>query len=179
MAEDFYDRLEPKVFKTIARRINNAKKILEIGCGDCRLANYLARHIGCTVIGVDKNDGDFTRGRREGQKLKVSDLVYCIKGDAEYLSSFLAEKFDVCISLYVLHELRKPLKVLKEIKRILNRNGKIIVIDFPKGSAAEELWGEEYYAHKKMEFYLKKCGFKRVNVEFFEGKELAYVTGEK
>lgn len=177
MSKDFYDRLEPMVFKMVAQRIEGVKRVLEIGCGDCRLANFLAHHTGCEMVGIDISEADFTKGKKESRKLKVPHLVNCIKGNAENLSSLLEGKFDICVSLYVLHELEKPLKVLKEAKKILKRKGQIIVIDFPKGSVAEELYDEDYYISREMKSFLQKSGFKYVNIEFLIDKELVYLTG--
>jgi ubiquinone/menaquinone biosynthesis C-methylase UbiE len=179
MTEDFYDRLEPKVFKMVAERIKGSKRIIELGCGNCKLANSLAKKIGCTVVGVDITAAGFSKGKRESRRLKLSHLVNCIKGNAEYLSSFLTEKFDVCISLYVLHELENPLKVLKEVRKVLKQNGEIILIDFPKDSIAEDKWYEKFYPPNKMALFLKKSHFKNVNIEFLGGKELVYLIGKK
>ena len=179
MDKDFYKRLEPTVFQTIAQRLNGAKRVLEIGCGDCRLVNFLVRHTGCEAIGVDISDADFTKGRREGRRLHVSYLVDCIKGDAEHLSSFLTEEFDACISKYVLHELKNPSMVLKETRKVLREHGYIIMIDFPKGSIAEDIWYEKFYSPKEMALFLKKSRFKNINLEFLGGKELVYLTAEK
>jgi len=179
MNKDFYDRLEPAVFKRIAERIRGVEKVLEIGCGDCRLVNYLAQHAGCEMVGIDINDTDFAKGQRETKRLRLSNLVSYVKGNAEHLSSFLRDKFDVCISMYVLHELKNPSTVLKEIREVLKQHGKIIMIDFPKDSIAEDIWCEEYYPPKKMALLLRKSQFKNINLEFMGGKELVFATAEK
>ena len=179
MNEDFYKRLEPAVLQIIAQKLNGAKKVLEIGCGDCRLVNFLVQHTGCEAIGVDISDADFAKGRRESRRLHLSYLVDCIKGNAEHLSSFLTEEFDTCISKYVLHELKNPSMVLREIRKVLKEHGSIIMIDFPKGSIAEDIWYEKFYSPKEMALLLKKARFKNVNIEFLGGKELVYLTAEK
>ncbi len=179
MNKDFYNRLEPSVFKIIAKRIKGVQRVLEVGCGDCRLINFLAWHTDCEMIGVDISDSDFNKGKRESRRLQLSHLVNCIKGNAEHLSSFLTEKFDICISMYVLHELKNPSTVLKEIRKVLKQHGKIIVIDFPKDSIAEDIWYEEFYPPKKMALLLRKSRFKNVSLEFLGGKELVCLTAEK
>ncbi len=179
MNKDFYDRLEPVVFTRIAQRIKGVKRVLEIGCGDCKLVNFLARHAGCQTTGVDISDEDFTKGRKESRRMQLSHLVNYIKGNAENLSSFLLEEFDACIAMYVLHELKNPSTVLREVRKILKQHGKIIVIDFPKNSIAEDIWYEEYYTPRKMVLMLRKSRFKKINLEFLGGKELVYLTAEK
>lgn len=179
MNRNFYNQLKPKVFKMVAKRIKGSKRVIEIGCGDCALANFLAKKICCTVVGVDINDEGLSTGKRESRRLRLSHLVNCIKGNAERLSSFLTEEFDACISLYVLHELKNPSTVLKEARKVLKRHGTIIVIDFPKNSIAEDIWYEEFYSPEKMASLLRKSRFRNVNLEFLGGKELVYLTAEK
>lgn len=179
MNKDFYHNLEPAVFRKIAQRIKGAKRVLEIGCGDCRLVNFIAQYAGGETIGVDISDTDFTKGKRESRRLHVSHLVRCIKGDAEHLSSFLTDEFDVCVSFYVLHELKNPSAVFTEVRKVLKQHGKIIVIDFPKGSIAEDIWYEKFYSPKKMALLLYKSRFKDIKLEFLGGKELVYLTAEK
>jgi hypothetical protein len=69
--------------------------------------------------------------------------------------------------------------VLKEIRKVLRVHGSIIMIDFPKGSIAEEIWYEKFYSPKEMALFLKKSRFKNINLEFLGGRELVYLTAEK
>ncbi len=179
MNKDFYHNLEPAVFRKIAQRINGVQRVLEIGCGDCRLVNFLAQYARCETIGVDINDADFAKGKRQSRRMHLSHLVSCIKGDAEHLSSFLTDDFDVCIAFYVLHELKNPSAVFTEVRKVLKQHGRIIVIDFPKGSIAEDIWYEKFYSPKKMALLLRKSHFKDIKLEFLGGKELVYLTAEK
>jgi len=179
MSQTLYDRLKPKVFKMVAKRIEGAERVIEIGCGDCRLANFLAKKNCCTVVGIDITDAGFSTGKRESRRLHLSHLVNCIKGNAEYLSKFITDKFDACISFYVLHELKNPSAVLKEVRKVLKKEGKIIVIDFPKDSIAEDIWYEDFYRPRNMVSLLRKSRFKNINLEFLGGKELVYLTAEK
>lgn len=172
-----YDQLEPLVYELIAKKVKDAEAILEIGCGDCRLTSFLAQRTGHDLVGIDITDEKFPKAKENAQHLGIANLVNYIKGNAERLSLFLTKKFDAVISMYVLHELERPLKVLEEAKRVLKENGKIIIVDFPKGSIAEDIWDEKYYTPKEVETLLKKAGFKQIKIEFLTGQELVLATG--
>ena len=177
--ETIYDKIEDRLYRMIAKKLKAAKHILDIGCGDCQLVNFLAKETKNKVIGIDiKNEG-FAEGGREARKFGVSDLVKCIKGDAQSPSSLHNEKFEAAVCVYAFHEFEKPLKVLKEIKEFLKGEGKIIIVDFIKGSTAEKLWSERYYIPDQVKSLLKKAGFNKIQTEFPEDKELVLVEGVK
>lgn len=174
-----YDEIENRLYEMITQRVKNSEYILDVGCGDCQLVNKLARETKSKVIGIDIHDFGFAKGRNEAKRLGVSDLVKCIKGDAQFLTSVFDEKFDVAISVYALHEYKKPVKILKEVNRALKPRGKIFIIDFIKGSTAERLWSERYYTPNQIKDLLKKSSFNDIETEFPEKKELVFIQGRK
>jgi ubiquinone/menaquinone biosynthesis C-methylase UbiE len=173
---DYYDRIEPHVFQRVVEIIGRPERVIEIGCGDCRLANFIARAIGCTVLGIDTDTQGFAAARRQSKKLKVSHLVNTMKHDAENLTSLCPPKFDCCVSIYVLHELAHPLKVLSQVRKVLRRNGKMLLIDFPTGTVAEQLYDEKYYSARMMQSFLKRAGFRKISLEYFNVNQLALFT---
>lgn len=170
---DYYDKFEPEVFQRVVDIIGKPERVIEIGCGDCRLGNFIAGAIGCTVLGVDIDTQFFNSGKKQSKQLRVAHLVKSIKHNAEHLTDLSPPKFDCCVSIYVLHELEHPLNVLIQVHRVLRRKGKMVLIDFPKGSIAEELYDEEYYSARTMHSLLRKAGFKKISIEYFKKKQLA------
>ncbi len=175
---NIYDRLEPEVYEAIAQRLRSSESILEIGCGDCRLVNLLAQKTGNRVLGIDIAGTEFPEAKEIAKKLGVSHLVNCIKGDAENLSSLFSQKFEATVSMYVLHELEKPAKVLKEAKKVLKGGGEIILVDFLKGSTAEKIWAEDYYTPEEIQSLLEEAEFEKIRIELFGERDLALVSGE-
>ncbi len=173
---DYYDRIEPRVFERVVEIIGKPERVIEIGCGDCRLGNFIARSTGCRVLGIDTDTQFFNTARSQSKKHKVTHLVKTMKHDAGDLTSLDLPKFDCCVSLYVLHELAFPLKVLRQVRKVLRRRGKIVLIDFPTGSIAEELYDEKYYSAQTMHSYLKHADFKNITVEYFNDHQLALFT---
>jgi len=177
--ETIYDKIENRLYEMIVERIKNSKHVLDVGCGECKLANYIAKATKSKVIGIDINDDGFTKGRKEAVRLGVSDLVRRIKIDARCFASVINEKMDVAVSMYAVHEFEKPVEVLKEVNKVLKPDGKILIIDFIKGSTAEKTWSERYYTPNQIKGLLKKAGFNKLETEFPEAKELVFVQGIK
>ncbi len=170
---DYYDRFEPAVFQRIVEIIGRPQRVVEIGCGDCRLGTFIARTVGCSVVCIDTDTQGFATGKRHSKKSAVAHLVRMIQHDAEDLTSLCPPKFDCCVSIYVLHELEHPVKVLTQVRKALKRNGKMVLVDFPRGSIAERLYDEEYHSTRMMQSFLKRAGFKKITVEYFKKKQLA------
>ena len=38
--ETIYDKIENRLYEMIVERIKNSKHVLDVGCGECKLANY-------------------------------------------------------------------------------------------------------------------------------------------
>lgn len=176
---NIYDEMEEELFEMIADRVGKGNLVLDVGCGECRLANRLASERGCKVTGVDIRDSGFFTARREAEGLDVSDLVECRRMDAGRLTSFLDESFDTAVSVYALHEFEQPLEVLSEVRKVLRPAGKMILIDFLKGSTAERLWSERYYTTREIKGMMKKAGFGTIRLSFPRERELVFVEASK
>ena len=164
--ETCYDKLEPKIYGKIAQTIRRVSPILDIGCGDGRLVNFLALKLGKKIFGVDLSDTGFKEARRKAKLKNVSGMVEFVKSDASHLDVFGDEFFGGVVSVYTLHEFEDPLIVLKEIGRVLKTGGIVVIVDFIKGGDAERLWGERYYTPTEIKFMLDDAGFKEAKMSF-------------
>ena len=177
--ETIYDKIEPRLYEMLAQRIKPSECVLDIGCGECKLVNTIAKKTGSKVVGVDIHDWGIVKGMQEAAQVGVSDLVKCLKLDAQFLPLTFKEKFELAVSIYAFHEYKEPIKVLKEVKSALKPGGRILLIDFIKGSTAERLWSERYYTSAQIKNILKKVGFNKIELEFPEGKELVFIQAIK
>jgi len=178
--DNIYDKLKPDIYKRIKKSFKGKKNILDVGCGDCRLVNFLAEHNSNKVVGADISDIDFERADQQAVDFGVAHSVECKKIDVHKLSGFKDCIFDAAIMLYSLHEFDKPALVLKEVNRVLKDKGRILIVDFPKGSKAEELWGENYFKAKEIKFMLVQSNFKKLNIGFPYGENLLiFASGVK
>lgn len=114
-----YNKLEPNIYGKIARKIQHVAPILDVGCGDGRLVNFLALKLGKKIFGVDVSDIGFEKARREAELRGVSYMVEYVKTDASRLNVFSDKFFGGVVSVYTLHEFEDPLVVLREIRSVL------------------------------------------------------------
>ena len=161
-----YSELEPKIYRKIAETIQDATPILDVGCGDGRLVNFLASKLGKKIFGVDVSDIGFEKARREAKLKSISHLVGCVKADASHLDIFESKFFGGIVSVYTLHEFENPVVSLREIRRVSKTDEKVVIVDFVKGGDAERLWSERYYTPIEIKSMLKNTGFKEVKTSF-------------
>ena len=109
-----------------AFRIDDKKKILEIGCGPGALAESLARwYPGAQVYGVDRDSNFIAFAKQQ------NPLIQYAEGDATALA-FDDESVDVTISNTVAEHI-EPSKFYGEQYRVLQKNGVCLVLSARRG----------------------------------------------
>ena len=176
--ETQYNKLEPNIYEKIAQTLQHATPILDVGCGDGRLVNFLAMKLRKKIFGVDVSGIGFEKARREAEFENVSRMVEYVKADAIHLDAFRDEFFGGVVGIYTLHEFEGPLVVLREIRRVLKTGGTVVIVDFIKGGDAEKLWGERYYTPAEIESMLKDAGFKEPKMSFLY-KDVILISATK
>jgi len=169
----FYQTYKPRLQRRIARELRSARRVVEVGCGNCDLAGLLADNDGREVIGVDVRDGGFPKEPHPGGRRR------CVAADARSLDFLSRGTVDAVVSVWALHELAAPMAVLREAKRILHPDGRILIVDFPRGSLAQRLWDENYYTTGEVGEMLKRAGFVRVEARRIARKQLTWARGFK
>ncbi len=105
--------------------ISDGEIVLDIGCGTCDTPIKLALK-NCKVIGLDISKNMLSIAIKKISDRGINEILLC-KGDAENLP-FNENKFDYVISEFTLNYVNYPKKVLKEMLRVLKKDGKIIII---------------------------------------------------
>lgn len=110
-------------------------KVLDLACGTGIITKVLAQKSD-TVFAVDITEKmiSITKEMCENEGY---NHVKVIKGNAEKLN-FDNSFFDLIITRLSIHHFRKPEIVIREMKRILNDNGKIIIADIYSSEIPEE-----------------------------------------
>ena len=109
-----------KEFKVIADLLTNGTRVLDVGCGDGSLMNFLEKEKNIEVRGLELDQDNV-------QKCIFKGLPV-IQGNAETeLHQFPNKSFDYVILSQTLQAFYNPEKVLKELLRI----GKSVVISIP------------------------------------------------
>ena len=154
LPENFYEKIKPRLHKRISRELRLAGHVLDLGCGACELVQYLARTYHQHVTGVDISDGSFPKRRHtsDGQRFR------CIRKNAKHLGFANDGAQDAVVSMFAFHEMEHPESILPEACRVLRPGGEVLVIDFPRGSLAQEIWNEDYYEPDEVKRLLQERG---------------------
>lgn len=112
----------------ILHHVKDKNKILDVGCGDGTLATLLASDNN-EVIGLDIDDKILSIANRNNQNENVK---YLNKNFLEY--DFKNQKFDVIIFVASIHHMDMKNALIKA-KRILNKNGIILIVGLAKPSS--------------------------------------------
>jgi len=123
-------------------RIDSTKKVLIVGCGTGFSACYLARKIGCEVVGIDIAELSIEKAKERAGRQGVSVRVEFRVGDAHALP-FEAGTFDAVITEFVSQFLDRG-RAFKEFARVLKPGGYVGVNEMYKEErmppkAAEEI----------------------------------------
>lgn len=124
-----------KIFKTedwikgISSEIDHIEDsvILDVGCGTGRILEPLISYKPKKLCGMDISEGILEIASKK-PKIKDSNVELKI-GDAETEIPWGDSYFDYVLVPGVFHHLFRPLDALKEIRRVLKLNGKIIIVD--------------------------------------------------
>jgi len=118
------------------------KRILDAGCGGGQNCLALAR-LGAHVVGVDASERqiDYARALAKQEGFEIPFAV----GDVADLGELAAERWDLILSVAVLHYLEEPATAIRQAAQALVPGGRLIVsVDHPMRSlffaAEEEEW---------------------------------------
>lgn len=180
MMNNFYDDLKNKIFRIILGEVRGKDPILDIGCGSCKLVLFLAKKLkNVKVVGVDLYSGKLPNITEKVREEKIANQVQCIKADASDLNFLSKESFGAVVSVYSLHEFHTTQRTLREAFRILNQEGKIVIVDFIRETLADRLWGEKYYSPEEIEEIVEKAGFWDIKSRLLSREGPVIFTGAK
>jgi len=171
---DFYEKLGPAIFRQIGRELALAYRVLDLGCGGCDLAAFLRRAYRQRVTGVDISDGKLPR---HDDPRTSRAAMRCIKGNACRLAFLRNASEDAVVATWALHEMENRLDAVTEAYRVLRPGGKILIVDFPKGSLAQRLWNEDYLTPSEAATLLKEAGFARVRARTIHKGQVMWLVG--
>ena len=171
--EDYYEQVKERLRQRIAGRLRFARRVLDVGCGSCELDRFLAEQNGQDVVGVDISDGSFPGNEALGGRLR------CRKADARRLDFIQDRSVDAVVSVHALHEMDRPVEVLREADRVLRGGGVVLVVDFPRDSLAQRLWNEGYFTPEGVAEMLRQAGLANVESRLIARRQLMWAEGRK
>ena len=104
----------------IASLVPRGSRVLDLGCGDGAMLDYLQRQRGCTGYGVELSDANVLACVQRGVNVLQLNLD-------QGLTVFEDASFDVVLQIDTLQHLRNAQTMLKETVRV----GKLGVVTFP------------------------------------------------
>lgn len=160
-----YEKLRKLILplEQIDSNLPKAGKILDLGCGQGVIANYIAKESQRDVIGIDTNVKRLKKSNLKNLSFKSGDLT----------SILLPRSKGIVIS-DVLHHLNRQdqNKLIKKLYLSLENGGVLVIKEIDKGeflrSSLSRLWDFLIYPKDKIYYWyskdltktLKKLGFK-------------------
>jgi SAM-dependent methyltransferase len=144
-------------------RLIYGKRIVDLGCGNGRLAILLAQS-GNAVTGVDTSEEQIRMARENAGG--ANPVFYHAPMEATGLAS---GAFDIVIMSQSLHHAAKPNEALVESHRLLAKGGRILILDL---LGHDEEWmrtrfGDFWlgFSLQDLEAWLRAAGFAKVHAE--------------
>lgn len=174
------DAVYDAICKHLEKYINNEKLVLELACGTGQITYRMAGKVKAWVAtDYSENMVEEAKGRNTGD-VRYSNLSFCVQ-DATGLN-YEKETFDVVVIANALHIMPNPDAALKEIYRVLKKDGILFAPTFvyEKGYSKMSIWMMErlgfktYHKWQKRELaaYVSGRGFHVTGAHLLKAKPL-------
>jgi ubiquinone/menaquinone biosynthesis C-methylase UbiE len=162
-----HDALAGQVFKSRAFDLSGCHRILDAGCGDGRYTRHIIRRSApdATIAAFDLSRRMLVRARR---RLK-NERVRCVSADLTHLP-YADGCFDAVVCGWVLEHLPEPLPGLRELARVLQPGGKMLLMtteDTFAGSMCSSVWHCRTYNRAELRRACQECGLQWVRPLYF------------
>src|SRR5208283_341244 len=188
-----YDILNPYLYTGAMReeivsqiKIGHDLRVLDVGCGTgYTTSGVLSRGDVCEVVGLDMNPVQLNKAVKNLHSKKARLSIS--RGDAENLP-FVDESFDAVISVGAVEYFPDPERVLRELARVVNPNGNIIVCGPESAWFSKFALNRIFYTPsvKEMERIFRNAGLVQVksvltgvNTFFGTGRYVVFTVGTK
>lgn len=138
--ERIVDRLESRGKDVVFARLlhgyaskldlNEASRILEIGCGTGVVTRTLAQHPGFAgrVVGADQSPDLLAHARTLADEAGLGERIEYHLEDAHALS-YEGESFDIAVAHTLISHVTDPERVLSELARVVRPGGLVVIFD--------------------------------------------------
>lgn len=166
---------ENKIISQIAN-IQSSDDVLDVGCGYGTTSIWLAKNIGCKVLGVTISEKQVEEAKEIAKKYSIDHLTDFRVIDFHNLE-FPDNTFDKVVAIESVSHSSDKQRVIKEIYRVLKPNGVFVIADGFFAKNKESLFEQEkriaqicfegvhvppLAEQKEFEGWLKELGFQHV-----------------
>jgi len=175
IALKLHKKIKHRLFSRIGMEIRLAHRVLDIGCGDCELACYLARTYDQKIVGIDITSESFPKYQDLG---RIHRNIKCIRKDALDIE-FLYKAIDAVVMMMSLCKMEQPLTVLQQAYQSLEPGGEIVIVDYFNGSSDQKSLNEHCCEEKEIVEFLSKAGFEDIQKKLLEHKQILWITAHR
>lgn len=172
--ETFDGKYCERLYPIIVKRLKKYpfKKLLDVGCGTGTLLSMVLRQ----YKNVEISGIDISKEMINKAKDLLENKAELLTGDSENLP-WEDNSFDIIICNASFHHFPQPIKTLQEMGRVLNKKGRLIILDAWLPNPFRFLFNVFFqtpfnktgdvkmYSEKEMCKMLKDCGFDNINWE--------------
>lgn len=140
--------------------VRGCKRILDAGCGNGRYTHFLLKQADADALitGFDYSQQMLRRARERLQNERATHVA----ADLTRLP-YADRSFDACVCGWVLEHLPDPRMGLKELARVLQPGGKLLLLcteDTLTGAMCSRLWHCRTYNRQELRKVADECGLK-------------------
>jgi|TARA_R110002072_G_scaffold14810_17_gene60673 methionine biosynthesis protein MetW len=151
----------------IADMIDPGSRVLDVGCEDGALLDYLVHNKQVVGRGMELS--------QKGVNASVSHGLSVIQGDAdENLIDYPDQAFDYVVLSKTLQATRRPKEVLNQLVRI----GRRAIVSFPNFGYWKVRWSLAYQGRMPMTKSLPVCWYETENIHFCTIRDFIGLTRE-
>ncbi|KAJ8302206.1 hypothetical protein KUTeg_021193 [Tegillarca granosa] len=122
-------RLDKGFLPILQKHKKEFNMALEVGCGSGILANALAkRNPNATIIGIDYADESLRKAKLHAKNENLKNVEY-YGHDITSLPVEWTNRFDLVLMFDFLHDTSDPVKCVSEMKRVLMKDGLLVIAD--------------------------------------------------
>jgi ubiquinone/menaquinone biosynthesis C-methylase UbiE len=145
----------------------------EVGAGEGYFTFKLARKVGPTgkIYANDIVERCLKKIKEKCKKEELTNIV-TVKGEVED-PLFPDTELDMAFMCYVLHDLEKPVALLKNLKRYLKTGAPLVILE--RDPVKIPSAAGHFFSREKLRRVIKEGGFKIVRTETFLLKDNIYI----
>jgi ubiquinone/menaquinone biosynthesis C-methylase UbiE len=165
--------------------VKKGQKIIDVACGVGKSLPILSKKVGINgkVVGIDITKKMIDRSRERTKRLENVLLKRCGVDKIPFKTGY----FDGVMCTNAFHHFYKPVSMLREIKRIMKKGGRIVIIDTNRDIKKnadidiilrdKEKGHHKFFSSKEMRDLFKRVGF--CKIKLFKDGPRFLIVGQK